>query len=127
MGSLGIFPVKKNQSTARLRANSAAEPAKMSSTNSGSPQIFLTTEPGATKSRSARGAQTSRITFLCIDVEVAVDLKRFNLFGEVKSLHRLGRRYRDFLAVNGYANRHREPFDHSPVAERQSLSGYLVS
>jgi hypothetical protein len=42
--------VKKSQSTALFRANSAAEPAKINRTNSVSPQIFLTIEPRATKS-----------------------------------------------------------------------------
>ena len=42
--------MKKSQSTALFKANSAAEPAKINRTNSVSPQIFLTTEPRATKS-----------------------------------------------------------------------------
>src|SRR5687767_10998192 len=50
MGSRGSFPVKKSQSTARLSANSAAQPAKTSSIVSASPQIFRTMEFRPTKS-----------------------------------------------------------------------------
>jgi hypothetical protein len=55
MGSAGIFPVKKSQSTALFKANSAAEPAKINRTNSVSPQIFLTIEPRVTKSDFSGG------------------------------------------------------------------------
>src|SRR5688500_15173451 len=50
MGSPGNLPVKKSQSTARLSANSAAEPAKTRSTMSPSPQILRTIDPELTKS-----------------------------------------------------------------------------
>jgi hypothetical protein len=50
MGSRGISPVKKSQSTERLSANSAADPAKIRSTRSGSPQIRRTIELRSTKS-----------------------------------------------------------------------------
>src|SRR5215210_5890530 len=50
MGSAGSFPVKNSQSTARLSANSAAEPAKTSNTMSPSPQIRRTIDPGSTNS-----------------------------------------------------------------------------
>src|SRR5262249_53353642 len=50
MGSCGICPVKNSQSTARLSANSAAEPAKISRTISELPQIERTIEPRETKS-----------------------------------------------------------------------------
>src|SRR5262245_4630287 len=49
MGSCGICPVKNSQSTARLSANSAAEPAKISRTISELPQIERTIEPRETK------------------------------------------------------------------------------
>jgi hypothetical protein len=42
MGSAGNLPVKYNQSTALLRANSAEAPAKIKSTVSLFPQIVLT-------------------------------------------------------------------------------------
>src|SRR5688500_5000009 len=50
IGSAGNFPAKNNQSTARLSANSAAEPAKTNSTMSASPQIRRTMESRRTKS-----------------------------------------------------------------------------
>src|ERR1043166_1671180 len=52
MGSRGISPVKKSQSTERLSANSAADPAKIRSTRSGSPQIVRTIELWSTKARA---------------------------------------------------------------------------
>src|SRR5215213_4963419 len=50
MGSLGNFPVKNSQSTARLSANSAADPAKTRSTMSPSPQMRRTMESCRAKS-----------------------------------------------------------------------------
>jgi hypothetical protein len=44
IGSAGSLPVKYNQSTALLSANSAEAPAKIKSTVSLFPQIFLTIE-----------------------------------------------------------------------------------
>src|SRR5262245_20829212 len=53
MGSFGTLPVKNSQSTARLSANSAADPAKTRRIISPSPQILRTTEPRRTKSVTA--------------------------------------------------------------------------
>ena len=52
----------------------------------------------------------SKITFLRVDVKVAIDFKRFDLFGEVESLFYFARRDLSFLAINYYANRHGEAF-----------------
>src|SRR5919204_5036954 len=48
MGSRGRSPVTKSQSTAALRPNSAAAPAKISITTSASPQIIRTIESART-------------------------------------------------------------------------------
>jgi hypothetical protein len=50
-GLAGSRPVKKSQSTAPFKANSAADPAKTNRIVSPSPQMDRTIEPGATKGR----------------------------------------------------------------------------
>jgi len=52
-----------------------------------------------------------------LDVEVAIDLERFDLFGEFESLLCFGRRYLRFLAVDHYSQRHRETFDDAFVVK----------
>src|SRR5687767_8081572 len=64
MGSPGSFPVKNSQSTARLSANSAADPAKTRSTMSPSPQILRTMESCLTKSVTIRRLTLSHFRLL---------------------------------------------------------------
>ncbi len=52
-----------------------------------------------------------------LDVEVAIDLERFDLFGEFESLLCFGRRYLRFLAVDQYSQRHCETFDDAFVVK----------
>ena len=72
-------------------------------------------------------AEVLEITFLCLNVEVAIDFERLDLFREVESLFYFGRRDYNFLAVDSYANRHRETFNDSFIVKRQGLSVYAVS
>src|SRR4029453_9036234 len=71
IGSRGISPVKKSQSTARLSANSAAAPAKTRRTRSGLPQIVRTIERRSTKSRMGLAGVEYEVS---VRVEAGADL-----------------------------------------------------
>src|SRR5262249_26251184 len=72
------------------------------------------------------GLQTLQVIFRYINVEVAVDLECFDLFGKYKSLPCLVRRNCDFLAIYCNANRHRETLDDLLIVERKRLPVHFV-
>src|SRR5215207_6779782 len=67
-----------------------------------------------------------RVNFLDLNIEVAIDFERFDLFGEVESLSCFGWRYYYFFSIDSNAQRHRESFNDSLVIKRNALPVYAV-
>src|SRR6185295_11932095 len=66
------------------------------------------------------------ITLRCLDVEVAIHLKGFDFFRELKGLLYFVRCYLNFLAIETDANRHGESLNDSVVVKRNALPVHAV-
>lgn len=111
IGSRGIAPVKNSQSTARLSANSAAEPAKTSRITSASPQIPRTIDPGATNVPALTGSVDGALVDTAVAEPqnfTAKDTKGMpgnsQCFGELKNAR----------SVESLSPKNRKPYETAP-------------
>src|SRR6266480_6284036 len=73
-----------------------------------------------------QGCYELQITLRCLNVEVAIHLKCFDLFRKLKGLLYFARCYLNFLAIETHANRHCESLNDSFVVKRNALPVHVV-